>query len=220
MSGVAFRIIAAAVAATRRPEASARAAPAGADGHLGHRRGAPLGSGPSYRTALSSGAATTGRRADRVPRRWSRPRGAVMAVPRRLGSAGDCSIGVTRDPLLDDRMRAALRFSDTGGRHHVVDLTLSDTRNLLEDLLVLLGANREQVDAWWARRSLIPAMVDQRADGGDEGRRAVVAVRRPARGRLPPRRQPTAEARGYGAAPSSSPSRDGEAGRCRWRGLS
>jgi hypothetical protein len=74
-----------------------------------------------------------------------------MAVPRRLESAGDCSIGVTRDPLLDDRMRAALRFSDTGGRHHVVDLTLSDTRNLLEDLLVLLGANREQVDAWWAR---------------------------------------------------------------------
>ena len=69
----------------------------------------------------------------------------------RLRSAGNSAAGITRDPVLDDRMAAALRFSDTTGAHHVVELTLPDVRNLFQDLMVLLGANQEQVPQWWQR---------------------------------------------------------------------
>lgn len=78
-----------------------------------------------------------------------------MAIPQRrsqrVASSGNCSIGVTRDEVLDDRMAAALTFSDTAGTYHVVDLTLSDVRNMFGDLVRLLGANQQQVDTWWQR---------------------------------------------------------------------
>jgi hypothetical protein len=83
----------------------------------------------------------------------------------RLASSGDASIGVSRDAVLDDRMGAALRFTDTTGQHHIVDLTPRDVNCLMQDLIVLLGANQEQVDAWWRRL----------ADGGDGRPRAALS---------------------------------------------
>jgi transposase-like protein len=69
--------------------------------------------------------------------------------------------------MLDDRMSAALTVTDTTGVRHVVDLTLSDARNMFEDLARLLGANQAQVDAWWQRL----------ADGRDGRPRAKVTTR-------------------------------------------
>jgi hypothetical protein len=57
--------------------------------------------------------------------------------------------------------------SDTTGAHHVVELTLPDVRHLFQDLIVLLGANQEQVTQWWQRL----------ADGRDGRPRAKVATR-------------------------------------------
>ncbi len=48
-------------------------------------------------------------------------------------------------------MAAALRFTDTSGKQHIIDVTLSDVRNMFADLAQLLGANQAQVDAWWQR---------------------------------------------------------------------
>ena len=86
-------------------------------------------------------------------------------TPRRLRSAGDASVGITRDPVLNDRMTAALTFT-ANGKHYTVELTLDDVKNMFADLTTLLGANQQQVSQWWQRL----------ADGRDGRPRAKAAA--------------------------------------------
>jgi hypothetical protein len=85
----------------------------------------------------------------------------------RRRSSGDASIGVTRDPQVDDRMSAALIVTDTTGKQYTIDLTLDDVKNLHADLATLLGARQSQVDQLWQRL----------ADGRDGRPRAKVTTR-------------------------------------------
>ena len=89
-----------------------------------------------------------------------------MTAPRRLRSAGDASVGVTRHPIAHDRMSAALRFTASGA-HYTVDLTLDDVKTMFADIATLLGANEQQVSQWWQRL----------ADGRDGRPRAKAATR-------------------------------------------
>jgi hypothetical protein len=91
----------------------------------------------------------------------------MATVLMRRRSVGDASIGVTRDPKLDDRMSAAFTVTDTTGKRYTIDLTLDDVRNLHADLAQLLGASQAQVSHWWARL----------ADGRDGRPRAKVTTR-------------------------------------------
>jgi hypothetical protein len=92
-----------------------------------------------------------------------------MAIPKRskrVVSSGNASIGVTRDPVPDDRMAAALTLTSTTGAFLVIDLTLDDTRNLFVDLVRLLGANAAEVSDWWRKLSA-------RRDGRPQAPKAV-----------------------------------------------
>ena len=89
-----------------------------------------------------------------------------MTAPRRLRSAGDAAIGVTRHPTAHDRMMGALTFT-ANGKHYTIDLTLDDVKNMFADLTTLLGANEQQVSQWWARL----------ADGRDGRPRAKAATK-------------------------------------------
>jgi hypothetical protein len=94
-----------------------------------------------------------------------------MAIPKRSKrtmSSGNPKIGVTRDPVLNDRMAAALTVTDTAGAVLVVDLTLDDARNLFDDLVQLLGANVVEVSLWWRRLAA-------RRDGQPQPRPTAVA---------------------------------------------
>ena len=47
----------------------------------------------------------------------------AASVPMRRRSVGDASIGVIRDPKLDDQMLAAFAVTVNGGRRLIIDLT-------------------------------------------------------------------------------------------------
>jgi hypothetical protein len=106
-------------------------------------------------------------------------------------------------------MVAALQFTATTGAHHVVELTLPDVRNLCRDLLVLPGANQEQVSHWW-----------QRLANGRDGRPRARVTTRPgtavaARRRLPPWRRSTISRAGTRHRAPTATQSGGEGG-CRW----
>ena len=61
-----------------------------------------------------------------------------MALPRRLRSSGDATLGLIRDPHHADRMAPVMQCTDTTGRRLVVELCAAEVRDLRGDADKLL----------------------------------------------------------------------------------